>query len=101
MRRLDRQLIDGLRREWVGGGGVKGIGLPLKRGTKIEKINEFVLNLLNKEEFSEGEYYIIDCLWYGMNFDIPSSATVGVRERLVHVLQMKVEDPNWDPFGAE
>ncbi|MFG1278247.1 hypothetical protein [Xanthobacter autotrophicus] len=96
MQRLDKQYLECLRREWVGGGGIKGIGVPLKRGTNIEKINEWVLNLLNKEEFSEHESSIVECLWHGMNCDIPPGATRLVREELVRILLMKVEDPNRD-----
>lgn len=98
MQRLDKQYLESVRREWTQGGGVRQLGIVQKGHAKI---NEWVWELLSKEEFTDEEVYFVNYIYHGMNCDIPPSATHWIREEIVHAIQMKMEDPNWDPFGAD
>ena len=94
-RRSEEQMRE-LRKEWVGGGRI-AMRDDKHREDHIE-ISRWILRLLDKKVRSDEEEYIVSCVDHSLNFDIPFQATKEVRDNLLHMVRMKMKDPNWTRF---
>lgn len=94
-RRSEEQMRE-LRKEWVGGGRI-AMRDDKYREDHIE-ISRWILRLLDKKVRSDEEEYIVSCVDHSLNFDIPFQATKEVRDNLLHMVRMKMKDPNWTRF---
>lgn len=89
MDRRSEEQMRKLRKEWTDGGFV------VLKGDDHKEIDRWILRLLDKKTRSDEEEYIVSRVDHSLNFDIPFQATNVVRDDLLHIVRMKMKDPNW------
>jgi hypothetical protein len=85
-----REFLDRLKFEWMSGSVVVFRADANKEDHHA--ISRWILGLLDQETRSEDEDVIINCLYHGLNFDIPFEATAGFRAELLQMVRLKIND---------
>jgi hypothetical protein len=96
MDRRNKEQMQDLKKEWVGGG--RFVLRDDDHPEDHREIHNWLLELLDKEERSDEDEYIASCVHHSLNFDIPFAATKGVRRELLNIVRMKIRDPRWMRF---
>jgi hypothetical protein len=96
MIKRNKKQMQELREEWVSG---RRLILSYDQHKEDHaRIDEWIVTLLEKENRSDEDEYIVGCIYHSLNFDIPFPATEGVRRELLHMVRMKISDPTWTKF---
>lgn len=88
-----------LRKEWTELAGF--VFQDDANGSDHSDIRHWVVRLIDGDIADDDRDGILSLVYHSLNFDIPFAATKGVRDELLHVVRMKLEDPAWRRFARD